>query len=113
MVKDFRYFIAVPITDLDAKHIGYHLKRLREFLGEKQRKIIENTSHCPSTISKMEKRGVNPQFNTIQSYIKALGAEFYAFVPANLFAAEFVSKHPEFIVVQITPEELRKIKEQA
>ena len=113
MVKDFRYFIAVSITDLDANHIGYHLKRLREFLGEKQRKVTDNTNHCPSTISKMEKRGVNPQFNTIQSHMKALGVEFYAFVPAKFLSAKLDLEHPEFMVVQITPEELRKIKEQA
>ena len=110
MEKKFRYFIAVPITDLESNHIGYHLKRLRDFLNVKQCAVTEHTVHCPSTISDIEGHRKNPKFHTIQNYIKALGAEFYAFVPADFLSAEMTLTNSHFMVVQISPEELVKIK---
>ena len=74
MEKKFRYFIAVPITDVETNHIGYHLKRLRDFLDVKQCAVIAHTAQCPSTISDIERHRKNPKFYTIQNYIKALGA---------------------------------------
>lgn len=110
MEKKFRYFIAVPITDLESAHIGHHLRRLREFLDIKQCAAAANTEHSPSTISDMERHRKNPKFCTIQSYVKALGAEFYAFVPAGFLSADMDLTNSRLIMVQISPEELVKIK---
>ena len=110
MEKKFRYFIAVPITDVESNHIGYHLKRLRDFLDVKQCAVIAHTAHCPSTISDIERHRKNPKFYTIQNYIKALGAEFYAFVPADFLSADMDLTSSRFMMVQISPEELVKIK---
>jgi len=110
MGENFRYFIAVPITSFESKHIGYHLKKLRIFLGKKQSSIAADTAHAPSTISDLERYGKNPNFNTIQDYIKSLGAEFYAFVPANFLSTEFDAAYSEFRLVQITSEkQLQKV----
>ena len=79
MEKKFRYFMAIPLSDLDSKHPGYHLKKVRRLLNVKQCKVAENTDHCDSTISDLERRRKNPKFYTIQLYLKALGVEFYAF----------------------------------
>ena len=109
MGENFRYFIAVPITTFESKHIGYHLKKLRIFLGKKQSTIAANTTHASSTISDLERYGKNPNFNIIQGYVKSLGAEFYAFVPANFLSTGFDPIHPEFRMVQIASETLLQI----
>ena len=111
MEKKFRYFIAVPITDLDSNHIGQHLKRLRKFLDVKQCTVAEHTEHWASTISDIERHGENPNFLTIQNYVKAIGAEFYAFVPADFLSSEAELTRTRFVLVQISQEELTKIKE--
>ena len=71
------------------------------------------TGYCDSTISDLERRRKNPKFYTIQSYLKALGVEFYAFVPADGFASDFALNKSEFILVQITHEELIQIRKSA
>ena len=109
MRENFRYFIAVPITAFESKHIGYHLKKLRIFLGKKQNAIVANTEHASSTISDLERYGNNPNFNTIRDYVKSLGAEFYAFVPANFLSTGFDPTYSEFRLVQITSETLLQI----
>ena len=113
MEKKFRYFMAIPLSDLDSKHLGYHLKKVRRLLNVKQCKIAENTDHCDSTISDLERCRKNPKFYTIQSYLKALGVEFYAFIPADGFASVSKEDKTEFILVQITHEELMQIRKSA
>ena len=113
MEKKFRYFMAIPLSDLDSKHLGYHLRKVRRLLNVKQCKVAEKTDHCDSTISDLERRRGNPKFCTIQSYLKALGVEFYAFVPANDLAIEAEQSKFEFILVQIPHEELVQITNSA
>ena len=113
MEKEFRYFMAIPLSDLDSKHPGYHLKKVRRLLNVKQCKIAENTDHCDSTISDLERRRKNPKFYTIQSYLKALGVEFYAFVPADGLTTVNDPDKSEYILVQITHEELMRIRKSA
>ena len=45
--------------------------------------------------------------------LKALGVEFYAFVPADGFASVSKEDKTEFIFVQITHEELMQIRKSA
>ena len=113
MEKKFRYFMAIPLTDLEAKHPGYYLKRVRKLLDVRQCKVAEKTEHCDSTISDLERRRKNPKFYTIQNYLKALGVEFYAFVPADDFSSVTEQERSEFILVQITHEELIQIRKSA
>mgnify|MGYP003490669267 CR=1 FL=1 len=113
MEKKFRYFMAIPLSDLESKHPGYHLQKMRKLLDVKQCKVAEKTEHCDSTISDLERRRKNPKFYTVQSYLKALGVEFYAFVPANDLAIEAEQSKFEFILVQITHEELMQIRKSA
>ena len=110
MEKKFRYFMAIPLSDLDSKHLGYHLKKVRRLLNVKQCKIAENTDHCDSTISDLERRRKNPKFYTIQSYLKALGVEFYAFVPANDLSVDGERFKASLQLVRITSDELMQIK---
>ena len=110
MEKKFRYFMAIPLSDLESKHPGYHLKKVRNLLDVKQCKVAEKTEHCDSTISDLERRRKNPKFYTIQNYLKALGVEFYAFVPADGFSSVTEQEKSEFILVQITHEELMQIR---
>ncbi len=113
MEKKFRYFMAIPLTDLETKHPGHHLKRVRELLNVKQCQLTEKTTHCDSTISDLERRRKNPKFYTIQSYLKALGVEFYAFIPADGLASVIEQDKAEFILVQITHDELMQIRKSA
>ena len=113
MEKKFRYFMAIPLSDLESKHPGYHLQKMRKLLDVKQCKVAEKTEHCDSTISDLERRRKNPKFYTIQSYLKALGVEFYAFVPADGFSSASEQEKSEFILVQITHEELMQIRKSA
>ena len=41
MERKFRYSMAIPLTDLEAKHPGYHLKEVRKLLNVKQCKVAE------------------------------------------------------------------------
>ena len=113
MERKFRYFMAIPLTDLESMHPGHHLKEVRKLLNVKQCKVAEKTEHCDSTISDLERRRKNPKFYTIQSYLKALGVEFYAFVPADGFSSAIKQEKSEFILVQITHEELMQIRKSA
>ncbi|MBQ3172376.1 MAG: helix-turn-helix transcriptional regulator [Mailhella sp.] len=113
MEKKFRYFMAIPLSDLESKHPGYHLQKVRKLLDVKQCKVAEKTEHCDSTISDLERRRKNPKFYTIQSYLKALGVEFYAFVPADGVSSAINQEKSEFILVQITHEELMQIRKSA
>ena len=113
MEKKFRYFMAIPLTDLETTHPGHHLKRVRKLLNVKQCRVTEKTEYCDSTISDLERRRKNPKFYTIQSYLKALGVEFYAFVPTDGFASDFELNNSEFVLVQITHDELMQIKKSA
>ena len=113
MEKKFRYFIAIPLADLEAKHPGHHLKSVRKFLNVKQCRVIEKTEHCDSTISDLERHRKNPKFYTIQNYLKALGVEFYAFIPADGLATVIEQDKSEFILVQITHDELMQIRKSA
>ena len=113
MEKKFRYFMAIPLSDLDSKHPGYHLKKVRRLLNVKQCKVAEKTEHCDPTISDLERRRKNPKFYTIQSYLKALGVDFYAFVPADGLTSGNDSDKSEYILVQITHEELIQIRKSA
>ena len=113
MEKKFRYFMAIPLSDLESKHPGCHLKKVRNLLDVKQCKVAEKTEHCDSTISDLERRRKNPKFYTIQNYLKALGVEFYAFVPADDFSSVTEQERSEFILVQITHEELMQIRKSA
>ena len=101
--------MAIPLTEMESNHPGYHLKKVRQLLDVKQCKIAEKTEHCDSTISDLERRRKNPKFYTLQSYLKALGVEFYAFVPADDLAIETEQSKFEFILVQIPHEELVQI----
>lgn len=105
--------MAIPLSDLDSKHPGYHLKKVRRLLNVKQRNVAEKTDHCDSTISDLERSRGNPKFYTIQSYLKALGVEFYAFVPADGLASVNEPDKSEYILVQITHEELMQIRKSA
>ena len=113
MEKKFCYFMAIPLSDLESKHPGYHLQKVRKLLNVKQCKVAEKTEHCDSTISDLERRRKNPKFYTIQSYLKALGVDFYAFVPADGLTSGNESDKSEYILVQITHEELIQIRNSA
>lgn len=113
MEKKFRYFIAIPLSELESKHLGIFLKETRDLLDVKQCRIIEKTPHCDSTIIDLERRCKNPYFQTIQNYVKALGAEFYAFVPADALVSDVDVLKPELLLVKITPEELINIRKSA
>ena len=113
MEKKFRYFMAIPLTDLEKVHPRHHLKEVRKLLNVKQCKVAEKTEHCDSTISDLERRRKNPKFYTIQSYLKALGVEFYAFVPADGLTSGNEPDKSEYTLVQITHEELMQIKKSA
>ena len=102
--------MAIPLSDLESKHPGYHLQKVRKLLDVKQCKVAEKTEHCDSTISDLERRRKNPKFYTIQNYLKALGVEFYAFVTAVGFSSVTEQEKSEFILVQITHEELMQIR---
>ena len=105
--------MVIPLSDLDSKHPEYHLQKVRKLLDVKQCKVAEKTEHCDSTISDLERRRKNPKFYTIQNYLKALGVEFYAFVPADGFSSVTKQEKSEFILVQITHEELMQIRKSA
>ena len=113
MNKKFRYFIAIPLTELESKHLGIFLKETRVLLDMKQCRLIEKTPHCDSTISDLERQCKNPYFQTIQNYLKGLGVEFYAFVPADTLAADAAFLKTELLLVKITPEELIEIRKSA
>ena len=102
--------MAIPLSDLESKHPGYHLQKVRKLLDVKQCKVAEKTEHCNSTISDLERRRKNPKFYTIQNYLKALGVAFYAFVPADGFFSASEQERSEVILVQITHEELIQIR---
>lgn len=113
MEKKFRYFMAIPLTDLETKHPGHHLKKVRKLLDVKQCQLAEKTEHCDSTISDLERCRKNPKFYTIQNYLKALGVEFYAFVPADGLDTDSEHIKSKFVLVQITHEDLLQIKASA
>lgn len=113
MEREFRYLMAIPLTGLESNHIGYYLRRARKVLDLKQSYVAEKTVLCESTISDLERYGVNPNFTTIQNYMKALGLEFYAFIPANSLDSGGVWTKSEVILVQIASDELIKIKKSA
>lgn len=113
MEKNFRYFMAIPLSGLEQNHIGYYLKKARKILNLKQCRIAEKTMHHDSTISDLERYGRNPNFYTIQNYVKALGAEFYAFIPANDLSVDGEQAKASFQLVRIAADELMKIKETA
>ena len=105
--------MAIPLSDLESKHPGYHLQKVRKLLDVKQCKVAEKTEHCDSTISDLERRRKNPKFYTIQSYLKALGVEFNAFVSADGLTSGNEPDKSEYILVQITYEELIQIRKSA
>ena len=113
MEKKFRYFLAIPLSNLEQNHIGYYLKKARKILNLKQCRIAEKTMHHDSTISDLERYGANPNFYTIQNYVKALGAEFYAFIPVNDLSVEGELSKSDFRLVRIASDELMKIMESA
>ncbi len=113
MEKKFRYFIAIPVKEMESKHLGYYLKQTRELLNIKQCKVTEKTIHSDSTISDLERHCKNPYFHTIQNYLNALGVELYALVPAEVLTSDDDVESEEIMMVQITLEELVKIKKSA
>ena len=113
MDKEFHYLMTISLTELESNHLGYYLTLTRKLLNIKQCRVIEKTLHCDSTIIDLERQFKNPYFHTLHNYLKAIGLEFYAFVNAdNLLPRTELSETP-LMLVQVTPDELSKIKKNA
>jgi len=113
MDKEFHYLMTISLTELESNHLGYYLTLTRKLLNIKQCRVIEKTPHCDSTIIDLERQFKNPYFHTLHNYLKAIGLEFYAFVNAdNLLPRTELSETP-LMLVQVTPDELSKIRKNA
>jgi len=113
MEGTFLYFRAITLTSLESNHVGHKLQNIRVSLNLKQCHVADKTARCISTISDLERYGKNPKFNTVQDYVKALGAELCVLVPVNTPEEDKTLASSEVLLAQVTPDGLLKIKKSA
>ena len=108
MERKFQYFRAITLTSLESNHVGHDLKRARKFLKLKQCHVADKTEHCTSTISDLERYGTNPNFNTVQNYVNALGVKLCVLVPVDDLNEDKNPASSDILLMQVTPEKLVK-----